>query len=254
MIEEKNNILQDSTPPLGAGGLLCIIPARGGSKRIPRKNIKDFLGKPIIAYSIEAALESGLFAEVMVSTDDDEIAEIARKYGANVPFIRSQENANDHATTIDVLVEVLDFYRSNGSLSGAVRRFEWGACIYPTAPFVSPEILQKSYQILAEGGFDSVYPVQKFSFPPQRGVVFEGNKLRWQAPENALTRSQDLTPLYHDAGQFYFFKIDKFLENRAILTQNTGGIIISEMDAHDIDNEEDWAVAEFKYQMKLHGK
>ncbi len=252
-IEKKSNDGQVSfTPPLGAGGLgLCIIPARGGSKRIPRKNIKDFLGKPIIAYSIEAALESGLFAEVMVSTDDDEIAEIARQCGANVPFLRSKENANDYATTIDVIIEVLENYQSRNSPSGG-----WGACccIYPTAPFVSPEILQKSYQTLQNEGFDSVYPVQKFSFPPQRSVVFEGNKLHWQAPENALTRSQDLTPLYHDAGQFYFFKTSEFLKNRSILTQNTGGIIISEMDAHDIDNEEDWAVAEFKYQLNQHGK
>ena len=242
------------TPPLGvratvATGLDCvaIIPARGGSKRIPRKNIKDFLGKPIIAYSIEAALKSGIFAEVMVSTDDEEIAEIAKKYGASVPFLRSKENSNDFATTIDVLVEVLTYYQSKSSPTGGGGGC---CCIYPTAPFVTPEILQKSYQMLQNEGFDSVYPVQKFSFPPQRSVVFEGNKLHWQSPENALVRSQDLTPMYHDAGQFYFFKTDKFLENRSILTNNTSGIIISEMDAHDIDNEEDWQVAEFKYRLK----
>jgi pseudaminic acid cytidylyltransferase len=230
-------------PPSGAGGL-CIIPARGGSKRIPRKNIKDFLGKPIIAYSIEVALKSGLFDEVMVSTDDEEIAEIARNYGAKVPFVRSKENANDYATTIDVLVEVLENYKAQN------QTFETGCCVYPTAPFVSPEILQKSFQMLKNEGFDSVYPVQKFSFPPQRSVVFKDNKLRWQNPENALARSQDLTPLYHDAGQFYFFRTEKLLKNRTILTENTSGIVISEMAAHDIDNEEDWAVAEFKYRLK----
>lgn len=223
---------------------IAIIPARGGSKRIPRKNIKDFLGKPIIAYSIEAALKSQLFDEVMVSTDDEEIAEIAKKCGANVPFARSIENANDYATTVDVLVEVLEKYKLQN------QSFQTACCIYPTAPFVLAEIFQKSFHILDNEGFDSVYPVQKFSFPPQRGVIFEGSKLRWQNPENALVRSQDLTPLYHDAGQFYFFKPEKLLQTRSILTENTGGIIISEMDAHDIDNEEDWAVAEFKYQIK----
>ncbi len=223
---------------------IAIIPARGGSKRIPRKNIKDFLGKPIIAYSIRAAINSGLFDEVMVSTDDEEIAEIARQSGANVPFIRSETNANDYATTVDVLVEVLENYKSLN------RTFETACCIYPTAPFVSAEILQKSYQILQNENFDSVYPVQRFSFPPQRGVIFEDKRLFWQNPENAQVRSQDLTQLYHDAGQFYFFKTEKLLQSQSILTENTSGIVISEMDAHDIDNEEDWAVAEFKYRLK----
>ena len=222
---------------------IAIIPARGGSKRIPRKNIKNFLGKPIIAYSIEVAIESKLFDEVMVSTDDDEIAEIARSYGAKVPFARSEKNANDFATTVDVLVEVLESYKALN------QTFETACCIYPTAPFISVEILQKSYQILHNEGFDSVYPIQRFSFPPQRGVVFEGKKLSWQNPANAQVRSQDLTPIYHDAGQFYFFKTEKLIQSRSILTDNTSGIVISEMDAHDIDNEEDWAVAEFKYSI-----
>jgi N-acylneuraminate cytidylyltransferase len=224
---------------------IAIIPARGGSKRIPRKNIKDFLGKPIIAYSIKAALESKLFEEVMVSTDDEEIAEIARKYGANVPFTRSRENANDYATTFDVLVEVFEAYKN---LS---KTFDVGCCIYPTAPFISAETLQKAFDLLQTQNLDSVYPVQKFSFPPQRGVIFQDNKLRWQSPENAQARSQDLTPLYHDVGQFYFFKTEKLIKNRSILTENTNGIVISEMDAHDIDTEEDWQVAEFKYRIRL---
>ena len=244
MLENNYNIQQSFTPPSGGGELIAIIPARGGSKRIPRKNIKGFLGKPIIAYSIEAAFESKLFDEVMVSTDDEEIAEIARQYGANVPFARSEKNANDYATTIDVLVEVLETYKALN------RTFETACCIYPTAPFVSAEILEKSYQMLQNEDFDSVYPVQRFSFPPQRSVIFEDKKLRWQSPENAQIRSQDLTPLYHDAGQFYFFKTEKLLQSRSILTKNTSGIVISEMDAHDIDNEEDWAVAEFKFRLK----
>jgi len=223
---------------------IAIIPARGGSKRIPRKNIKDFLGKPIIAYSIEAALKSKLFDEVMVSTDDEEIAEIARKFGANVPFFRSTENANDYAITVDVLVEVFEAYKD---LS---KTFEVGCCIYPTAPFVSAETLQKAFDLLQSQNLDTVYPVQKFAFPPQRGVIFQENKLRWQSPENAQARSQDLTPLYHDAGQFYFFRTEKLIKNHSILTDNTSGIVISEMEAHDIDTEEDWQVAAFKYRTK----
>lgn len=237
------DINNNSTLSSGLGAL-CIIPARGGSKRIPRKNIKDFLGKPIIAYSIEAAIESKVFEEVMVSTDDEEIAEIAQKYGAKVPFTRSTRNANDFATTVDVLVEVIEAYRNLG------QNFETGCCIYPTAPFVSASMLQQSYQKLQNEGLDSLYPVQRFSFPPQRSVVFENGKLLWQSPENAQVRSQDLTPLYHDAGQFYFFKIEQLLKNKSILGEKTSGIIISEMDAHDIDNEEDWQVAEFKYRLK----
>ncbi len=225
---------------------LAIIPARGGSKRIPRKNIKNFLGKPIIAYSIEAALKSELFSEVMVSTDDSEIATIALQYGAKVPFMRSPENANDFATTVDVLIEVLEKYEQIN------RHFAYACCIYPTAPFVSGESLQKAFQMLIEKDLDSVFPIQKFSFPPQRGVVVEQEKIKWKNPENAQVRSQDLEPMYHDAGQFYFFRTLSLINNRQILGDNTGGLIISEMDAHDIDNEEDWKIAEFKFS--LHSK
>lgn len=228
------------------GKALAIIPARGGSKRIPRKNIKNFLGKPIIAYSIEAAIQSGLFSEVMVSTDDTEIAAIALQYGAKVPFMRSTENANDFATTVDVLTEVLEKYQQLN------KSFQYACCIYPTAPFVSGESLQKAFQILSDKGLDAVFPIQRFSFPPQRGVVMEQEKIRWKNPENAQVRSQDLEPMYHDAGQFYFFRTNAFLTTKQILGDNTGGMIISEMDAHDIDNEEDWKIAEFKFS--LHSK
>lgn len=223
---------------------IAIIPARGGSKRIPRKNVKDFLGKPIIAYSIIAALESEIFDEVMVSTDDDEIAEVAVKFGAKVPFTRSVENSNDFATTIDVLQEVLENYKKQNEV------FEIGCCIYPTAPFVSVEKLKNAVQILNEGNFDSVYPVQQYSFPIQRAVYFEEGKLNWVNPENALKRSQDLPPAYHDAGQFYMFRVEKLLKNKAILTSNSSGIIISELEAQDIDNETDWLLAELKYKLQ----
>ncbi len=147
---------------------IAIITARGGSKRIPRKNIKDFLGKPIIAYSIEAALGSGVFDEVMVSTDDEEIAEIAKKYGAKVPFFRSEATSNDFATTADVILEVLDYYNKN-----LEKTFDHFICIYPTAPFVTADKLKDAYGQFKREDADSLVPVVRFSFPPQRGFKCE---------------------------------------------------------------------------------
>jgi pseudaminic acid cytidylyltransferase len=220
---------------------IAIITARGGSKRIPRKNIKDFLGKPIIAYSIEAALASKLFDEVMVSTDDEEIAQIARSLGASVPFFRSSKASDDFATTAQVLQEVLASYKTSG------KEYTYACCIYPTAPFVNAEGLSKAYTLLTEKKLDSVFPIQRFSFPIQRALVFKENKLTWLQPENATKRSQDLEATYHDTGQFYFFNVSAFLSSCSLLTGNSSGIEIDEMEAHDIDTEEDWKVAEFKY-------
>lgn len=220
---------------------IAIITARGGSKRIPRKNIKDFLGKPIIAYSIEAALASNLFDEVMVSTDDEEIAQVARSFGASVPFLRSSSTSDDFATTAEVLREVLASYKAVG------KEFTYACCIYPTAPFVNAEALTKAYTLLIDKALDSVFPIQRFSFPIQRALVFKDNKLTWLQPENATKRSQDLETTYHDTGQFYFFDVVAFLSSGSLLTKNSSGIEIAEMEAHDIDTEEDWKVAEFKY-------
>ncbi|GAB3894948.1 pseudaminic acid cytidylyltransferase [Spirosoma agri] len=222
---------------------VAIITARGGSKRIPRKNIRPFLGKPIIAYVIDAARQSGLFADVMVSTDDEEIATLARQYGASVPFLRKAETADDFATTADVLHEVLNQYAHQSSL------FNYACCLYPTAPFVTPVLLQRAFATLSEKQFDTVYPVQSFGFPIQRAVMLADDKVRWVQPEHALTRSQDLEPAYHDAGQFYFFSTNTFLRTRRLITDNSGGIVISEMDAHDIDTETDWRLAELKFQL-----
>ncbi|GAB4012908.1 pseudaminic acid cytidylyltransferase [Spirosoma migulaei] len=222
---------------------VAIITARGGSKRIPRKNIRLFLGKPIIAYVIDAALQSGLFSDVMVSTDDAEIADIAKKYGASVPFLRTAETADDHATTAAVLDEVLAQYKQQGKI------FDYACCLYPTAPFVTPELLKRAFSTLTDKQFDTVYPVQPFSFPIQRAVLLRGSKVQWFQPEHALTRSQDLEPTYHDAGQFYFFNVAPFQQSKRLVTDNSGGIVISEMAAHDIDTEADWQVAEFKYKM-----
>ena len=222
---------------------LAIIPARGGSKRIPRKNIKDFLGKPIIAYSIEAALKSGLFDDVMVSTDDKEIAEIAIKYGAKVPFLRSEKNADDYATTVDVLIEVIEKYKVQG------RNFENIACLYPSAPFTTSIKLQEAYKILISKKLDSVFPVIPFSFPIQRSLKLKDGKVEYFYPEFENSRSQDLEMAYHDAGQFYFINTSNLLINKSILSKNTGVIVISELEAQDIDNETDWKIAEIKYEL-----
>lgn len=222
---------------------LCIIPARGGSKRIPRKNIKDFLGKPIMAYSIEAALQSGLFEEVMVSTDDEEIAEVAIKYGAKVPFFRSEKTADDFATTLDVIQEVVAEYESKGL------EFENICCFYATAPFVSNEKLQQTFKTLIENNYDSVIPIIKFSFPIQRSFEMnESSKIQYKFEEFKNRRSQDLTNSYHDAGQFYWMR-KSILQSDSIITSNTGAIVISELEGQDIDDETDWKLAELKYEL-----
>lgn len=225
---------------------IAIITARGGSKRIPHKNIKKFCGKPIITYSIEAALQSGLFDEVMVSTDDIEISRIAREAGAQVPFMRSSESAGDYASTDDVLMEVLEAYRGQG------REFDTFCCLYPTAPFVTAEKLKRAMELLERA--DSVMPVVKFSFPPQRCMVMnEAGELRMKWPEHAKTRSQDLEPYYHDCGQFYFCRTDLFMEYKTTDLPHMTAMVVSELEVQDIDNFEDWEIAELKYQ-KMIGK
>lgn len=228
-------------------GSVAIITARGGSKRIPRKNVKEFCGKPIIVYSIEAALESGLFDEVMVSTEDEEIAEIAKSAGARVPFMRSGENAGDYASTDDVLLEVLEAYREQG------REFDSFCCLYPTAPFVTAEKLRRAMQLLDKA--DSVMPVVAFSFPPQRCMILnEEGELRMKWPEHAKTRSQDLEPYYHDCGQFYCCKTAPFLEYKTTDLPHMVPVIMSETQVQDIDNLDDWKIAELKYSLMKAGE
>lgn len=224
---------------------LAIITARGGSKRIPKKNIKEFCGKPIIAYSIEAALNSGIFNEVMVSTDSDEIAEIAVKYGAKVPFMRSADNSNDFATTNDVLCEVVNDYKEK---QGKV--FDFVCCLYPTAPFVTAKKLQETFEILKNTKVDQVVPVVRFSFPPQRCFVIDENgEMIYKYPENQSKRSQDLEPYYHDAGQFYFYSANVFYNNKKPVDFVTRPYILSDLEVQDIDNMEDWQIAEIKYKL-----
>ncbi len=222
---------------------IAIITARGGSKRIPKKNIKEFCGKPIIAYSIRAALDSGIFDEVMVSTDSEEIAEIARAYGAKVPFMRSAKTSDDFATTADVLMEVLERYQEMD------RTFDVMSCIYPTAPFVTPQKLQRAYDTLTKEQAVMAMPVVAFSYPPQRSYVLNGNMLEMKWKENYNKRSQDLEKMYHDAGQFYMYQVEAFVRLKGQMTESIVPVIVDEMEVQDIDNESDWKLAELKYQM-----
>jgi N-acylneuraminate cytidylyltransferase len=222
---------------------LALITARGGSKRIPRKNIKDFNGKPIIAYSIEAALGSGVFDEVMVSTDDEEIAEISRSYGAQVPFLRSEKTSNDYATTSDVINEVISEYDKRG------RRFDILTCIYPTAPFITADKLKKAVEDLERSDADTLIPVVRFSYPPQRAMEIHDGKLVFRQPENLKARSQDLTPHFHDAGQFYVTRTESFLKTNNLLMGSIIPLELSELEVQDIDNEVDWKLAELKYNL-----
>lgn len=220
---------------------LAIITARGGSKRIPRKNIKSFCGKPIICYSIEAALSSGAFDEVMVSTDDEEIAETAKACGACVPFFRSSQNANDYASTDDVIMEVLKEYEKLGQYFCAF------CCIYPTAPFLTGERLKSAMELLKEA--DSVMPVIPFSYPPQRGLLIDDEGLlHRQFPEYAAARSQDLPRIYHDCGQFYACRTAAFLAAGTTDVKNLLPLVLSEMEVQDIDTLQDWEIAEIKYR------
>ena len=221
---------------------IAIITARGGSKRIPKKNIKEFCGKPILSYSIEAAIGSDLFDEVMVSTDSEEIAEIALKYGAKVPFMRSAENSNDYAITIDVLKEVLECYKKKG------QEFDFVCCIYPTAPFVTSKKLVDAYELLNNSVADSIYPVVPFSFPPQRGVVKREGYIEFMYPENYPKRSQDLETIYHDCGQFYLYRYKSLMEKEKLQMKELP-YIVSELEVQDIDTETDWKLAEIKYRM-----
>ena len=224
---------------------IAIITARGGSKRIPRKNIKEFCGRPIIAYSIEAALNSGCFDEVMVSTDDAEIAEISLKYGAKVPFMRSESTSNDYAVTTDVLLEVLSEYKKIG------KEFDIMACIYPTAPFVTGKKLREAICIMKDNNADGVVPVVRFSFPPQRCFIVNNGKVDYKYPEYKAARSQDLEPYYHDCGQFYISRVSEFLKKKWIITDKTYPLIVSETEVQDIDDETDWKLAEIKYDFMI---
>jgi N-acylneuraminate cytidylyltransferase len=221
-------------------GNICVIPARGGSKRIPGKNIRDFLGKPIIAYAIELARETNLFDEVMVSTEDENIASIARYCGANVPFMRSAKTADDFATTRMVLEEVLVQYLKLG------RVFDNLMCIYPTAVLANIEDIKNGLKILAKA--DLVLPVTKFSYPPQRSFKLNDKGfIDYRYPEFVNSRSQDLDSWYYDAGQWYWYRLfDGHFSNLPI---SRGFVELNQLRVQDIDSQEDWKIAEIKYKI-----
>lgn len=221
---------------------IAIITARGGSKRIPKKNIKDFCGKPIIAYSIKAALDSCAFDEVMVSTDSNEIADIAKSCGASVPFLRSEKTSDDYAATADVILEVIEKYKEMD------REFDIVCCIYPTAPFVTSEKLKEAIALLDDDSVESVIPVVRFSYPPQRAFVINDEKIGYKHPEYASSRSQDLEAMYHDCGQFYVCRTESFIKHGSLVTPNTKPVIVPETEVQDIDTPSDWELAEIKYK------
>lgn len=226
---------------------VAIIPARGGSKRIPRKNIKPFCGKPIIAYSIEAALESGCFDKVVVSTDDPDIANIARQYGAEVPGLRSAANSDDYAPIVDVILEVVE------SLERVGESPEYLCCIFATAPFVTGEKIASAYSRLVEGNFSAVFPVMEFSYPIQRSLEFkEDGSVGMVWPENLLARSQDLPKRYHDSGQYYWVVTEAMKRENTLFTRNSSGIVISQREAQDVDTLDDWLMAETKYKALMY--
>ena len=222
---------------------LAIITARGGSKRIPRKNIKLFNDYPIIKYSIDAAIKSKCFDEVMVSTDDKEIAEISKKLGAKVPFFRSKKTSDDYATLADVIEEVILKYKKQG------KEFKYFCCLLPTAPFITSKRIIEGFQLIKNTGAESIVPITRFSYPIQRALKIEDGQLKMFWPENYNVRSQDLTPAYHDCGQFYWMKTESILEQKQLYTKHTVPLEIPEIEVQDIDNEEDWKMAEMKYKM-----
>lgn len=225
------------------GKSVAIITARSGSKRIPKKNIKEFCGNPIITYPIKEALESGIFDEVMVSTDSVQIASIAEKCGAKVPFLRSEKMSNDVATTSEVLLEVLDEYEKIG------KNFENACCIYPTAVFMTKELLQNGMNMIQKYNVDLVIPIVAFSYPPQRGFIIKDSFLQLKYPEYIDARSQDLEKIYHDSGQFYLFNVEHFKKSKRLMTGHIMPLFMSDTEVQDIDTLEDWKIAEMKFRL-----
>lgn len=226
-------------------GILCILPARGGSKRIPRKNLREFCGRPILSYGIEAAQRSGIFAEVMVSTEDEEIAEAARVAGAEVPFLRSTETAGDHATTVEVWREVVRNYNARG------RQFRLVISILPTAVFVREEDLRRAVELMdANPSWDGLMPVVEYAPPVQRAMEIREGRLEMVWPEFRASRSQDLASRYHDAGQYYAFRPDFIARVNSLREGRLGPVVLPADTVQDIDTEEDWMRAEAKYRIR----
>ena len=230
------------------GKLLCIIPARGGSKRIPHKNIALFKGEPIISYSIKAVQESGIADEIMVSTDDQAIADVAIKYGAKVPFFGDASTSNDKAGVAAVLVEVVNEYKKRGM------EFDYVLSVYATQPLLKPENLVKAFeQLSTTEGAESICTVEAYSYPPQRATVIVDGELKQLHPENYYARSQDLQKIYHDCNQFFLFKTYALMRDQKLYTEHTLPFILAESESQDIDTMEDWKLMEMKYDL-MHQK
>ena len=223
---------------------LCIIPARGGSKRIPRKNIKEFCGQAMIGYSIEAAITSQCFDKVIVSTDDQEIVEVAKSFGAEVPFIRPDELANDHAATTPVVKHAIEWFDEQGQSPTDV------CCLYATAPFIQSQTISKAFQQLQESEADYCFSVTSFAFPIQRSIrITQDDKVDMFYPENFNVRSQDLEEAYHDAGQFYWGKAQAFKDELPIFSETASPYILQRYLVQDIDTTEDWIRAEAMHRV-----
>ena len=221
---------------------IAIIPARGGSKRIPKKNIKDFHGKPLIAYSIQAALESKLFDKIIVSTDDEAIAQVARSLGAQI-LKRPKELADDFTPTIPVIAHAIK------ASCGRLNEIEAVCCIYATAPFVQAKYIKEAHEKLLACAADYAFSATSFPFPIQRAIKIKDEKVEMYYPEHFNTKSQDLEEAYHDAGQFYWGRVEAWLEEKPIFSKNSTAIILPRYLVQDIDTLEDWKRAELMYKV-----
>lgn len=222
---------------------IAIIPARGGSKRIPRKNIRNFCGKPMIAWSVEAALASGCFDRVIVSTDDDEIAQVAIECGAEVPFLRPAEFSDDYSGTLPVIAHAVNWLKAEGCHPKAV------CCLYATAPFVSPMDLKAGLEALNEKKADYAFSVTSYAFPIQRALrMTEEDRVEMFQPEHFSTRSQDLEEAWHDAGQFYWGRVESWLAQKAIFSHDSVPVRLPRHRVQDIDTLEDWLRAEWLFK------
>lgn len=221
---------------------LAIIPARGGSRRIPRKNIREFCGKPMIAWSIIAARESGCFDHIVVSTDDDEIADLAKEYGAQVPFRRPEALADDHTPTVPVIAQAVQWFIDNNLAPEEV------CCIYATAPFVRPGDLIRGLDILLGSDAAYVFPVASYAHPVQRAIrLRDDGKVEMLYPEHSQTRTQDLQEAYHDAGQFYWGHAKLWLAGLAVIGPGSAPIVLPRYRVQDIDTPDDWKRAEMMF-------
>jgi pseudaminic acid cytidylyltransferase len=222
---------------------IAIIPARGGSKRIPRKNILEFDGFPIISYSIKAAINTSLFDTVMVSTDDHEIADIAISHGAVVPFIRSPKNSDDNSNIPDVCIEVLRCFKDQDV------EYDTFCCILPTSPLINTERIKQAFVKFNTENYDCVFPISEFSYPIQRALDFSGQYVKMSDEKHLKTRSQDLKPMYHDAGQFYWCRSSSLEYHGTFLTDNTSSIVLPNLEVQDIDNICDLEMALMKFKI-----